>query len=56
MPTSTTAVERLRSHEYEPEVVVFEDPDRGRALYVTDPDGNVVELWTFEVGEHLNGG
>ncbi len=50
------AVERLRSHEYEPEVVVFADPDRGRALYVTDPDGNVVELWTFEVGEHLNGG
>lgn len=25
----------------------------GRAVYVTDPDGNVVELWTWDVGEHL---
>lgn len=25
----------------------------GRAAYVTDPDGNVVELWTWDVGEHL---
>jgi catechol-2,3-dioxygenase len=25
----------------------------GRALYVDDPDGNVVELWTWDVGEHL---
>ena len=50
------AVERLRSHGYEPEVVRFDDPDRGRALYVTDPDGNVVELWTFDVEAHLSGG
>ena len=28
--------------------------DHGRALYVNDPDGNVVELWTWNVGEHLN--
>ena len=25
----------------------------GRAAYVTDPDGNVVELWTWDVAEHL---
>ncbi len=50
------AIERLRSHGYEPEVVRFDDPDRGRALYVTDPDGNVVEFWTFDVRTHLAGG
>jgi catechol-2,3-dioxygenase len=27
--------------------------NRGRALYVNDPDGNVVEMWTWNVGEHL---
>ena len=25
----------------------------GRAAYVTDPDGNVVELWTWDVSKHL---
>jgi len=25
----------------------------GRAVYVNDPDGNVVELWTWDVSEHL---
>ena len=25
----------------------------GRAVYVDDPDGNVVELWTWDVAEHL---
>ena len=25
----------------------------GRAAYVNDPDGNVVELWTWDVAEHL---
>ncbi len=29
--------------------------NRGRAAYVDDPDGNVVELWTWDVGEHLTG-
>ncbi len=48
------AVERLRSHGHEPEIVVFSDDDRGRALYVTDPDGNVVELWTWDVARHLD--
>jgi catechol 2,3-dioxygenase-like lactoylglutathione lyase family enzyme len=28
--------------------------NRGRAAYVDDPDGNVVELWTWDVGEHLS--
>lgn len=47
------AVERLRFHGYEPEIVSFEDEGRGRAAYVTDPDGNVVELWTWDVAGHL---
>ena len=25
----------------------------GRAAYVEDPDGNVVEFWTWDVAEHL---
>lgn len=47
------AVARLRGEGHEPEIVLFETDDRGRALYVTDPDGNVVELWTWDVGKHL---
>lgn len=47
------AVARIRSHGHEVEEVVFSDDDRGRAAYVTDPDGNVVELWTWDVGNHL---
>ena len=47
------AVERLRGHGYEPEVVSFEEDGRGRSLYVTDPDGNVVECWTWDVSGHL---
>ena len=50
------AAERLRSKGYETEVVVFDDDDRGRALYVTDPDGNVVEFWTWHVRGHLSSG
>ena len=42
-------VERLVSRGHEVEV----DADRGRAAYVTDPDGNVVELWTWDVAQHL---
>jgi catechol-2,3-dioxygenase len=48
------AVERLRLVGYEPEIVSFDDDRRGRALYVTDPDGNVVEFWTWNVAEHLS--
>ena len=49
------AVERLRLKGYQPEIVSFDEDQRGRALYVTDPDGNVVEFWTWDVAEHLNG-
>jgi catechol-2,3-dioxygenase len=49
------AVARLREHGYEPEIVLFDDDDRGRSLYVTDPDGNVVECWTWAVTGHLAG-
>ena len=49
------AVERLRGHGYEPELVSFEDEGRGRAAYVSDPDGNVVEFWTWDVAGHLRG-
>jgi catechol 2,3-dioxygenase-like lactoylglutathione lyase family enzyme len=45
------AVERLRSRGMAVEETTF--PGAGRAVYVDDPDGNVVELWTWDVGEHL---
>ena len=45
------AVALLRSRDAEVEEIAFEGA--GRAAYVTDPDGNVVELWTWDVGEHL---
>ena len=47
------AVARLRGHGHEPEIVSFDDDERGRSFYVTDPDGNVVESWTWEVSGHL---
>jgi catechol 2,3-dioxygenase-like lactoylglutathione lyase family enzyme len=47
------AIRRLRQHGYEPEQHRFDADDRGRAAYVTDPDGNVVELWTWDVAGHL---
>jgi catechol-2,3-dioxygenase len=47
------AVTRLREFGYDPEEYAFEDGRRGHALYVTDPDGNVVELWTWDVAGHL---
>ena len=39
------AVARLREHGLDVHEEDFEDS--GRAAYVTDPDGNVVELWTW---------
>jgi catechol 2,3-dioxygenase-like lactoylglutathione lyase family enzyme len=45
------AVVRLRSFGFEPEEHPFDD--QGRAAYVDDPDGNVVELWTWDVAGHL---
>jgi catechol 2,3-dioxygenase-like lactoylglutathione lyase family enzyme len=47
------AVARLREHGYEPEEHRFEGYDESSAAYVIDPDGNVVELWTWDVGRHL---
>jgi catechol 2,3-dioxygenase-like lactoylglutathione lyase family enzyme len=40
-------VDRLSA--FDPEVISFEEEGRGRAVYVTDPDGNVVEFWTYDV-------
>jgi glyoxylase I family protein len=42
---------RLVEHGIEPEEITF--PGAGHALYATDPDGNVVELWTWDVAGHL---
>ncbi|HKP18985.1 MAG TPA: VOC family protein [Gaiellaceae bacterium] len=47
------AVERLREHGYEPHEERFGGYDASSAVYVTDPDGNVVELWTWDVAGHL---
>ena len=49
------AVVRLREHGYEPQEEEFPRYDRSRAAFVADPDGNVVELWTFDVARHLDG-
>ena len=45
------AVEQIRGRGQEVQELAFEGA--GRAAYVTDPDGNVVELWTWDVSEHL---
>jgi catechol 2,3-dioxygenase-like lactoylglutathione lyase family enzyme len=45
------AVGLLRERAGEVEEIAFDGA--GRAAYVTDPDGNVVELWTWDVAEHL---
>ncbi len=39
------AVARLREHGLTVHEEDFEES--GKAMYVTDPDGNVVELWTW---------
>jgi catechol-2,3-dioxygenase len=48
-----TAVARLREHGYDPEEHRFSTYEESRAAYVSDPDGNVVELWTWDVANHL---
>jgi len=45
------AVERLRSRGMKLEETVFEGA--GRSVYVEDPDGHLVELWTWDVAGHL---
>ena len=47
------SVEHLTAQGCLPEVIVFDDDGHGRAAYVEDPDGNVVELWTWDVAGHL---
>ena len=47
------AVRRLREHGLETHEERFRDYAESRAVYVTDPDGNVVELWTWDVSRHL---
>jgi catechol 2,3-dioxygenase-like lactoylglutathione lyase family enzyme len=46
-----SAVAVLRDRGQDVEEIAFDGA--GRAAYATDPDGNVVELWTWDVGEHL---
>ena len=46
------AVALLRERGQEVETITFGE-DHGRAAYVDDPDGNVVELWTWDVANHL---
>jgi catechol 2,3-dioxygenase-like lactoylglutathione lyase family enzyme len=46
-----SAVALLRERGADVEEIAFDGA--GRAAYVTDPDGNVVELWTWDVAEHL---
>ena len=41
-----SALRHLRDAGLDPHEEQFEDNDT-RAAYVTDPDGNVVELWTW---------
>ena len=49
------AVARLREHGYEPHEEQLGTYEWSRAAYVTDPHGNVVEPWTWDVGHHLAG-
>jgi catechol 2,3-dioxygenase-like lactoylglutathione lyase family enzyme len=46
------AVAQLRERGQEVRVMTFGE-HHGRAAYVDDPDGNVVELWTWDVAGHL---
>ncbi len=46
------AVSLLRERGQDVETMTFGE-HHGRAAYVDDPDGNVVELWTWDVGNHL---
>jgi catechol-2,3-dioxygenase len=52
------AVQRIREHGYavheEPSARLNEDGRESRAVYVSDADGNVVELWTWDVARHLD--
>ena len=47
-------VEHLEQRGNAVKLIEFSD-GRGRAAYVTDPDGHVVEFWTWDVAGHLAG-
>jgi catechol 2,3-dioxygenase-like lactoylglutathione lyase family enzyme len=47
-----SAVDRLESQGLEVQEEDFEETE-SKACYITDPDGNVFELWTWEVARHL---
>jgi catechol 2,3-dioxygenase-like lactoylglutathione lyase family enzyme len=46
------AVSLLRDRGQDVKEMTFGE-HHGRAAYVDDPDGNVVELWTWDVANHL---
>ena len=46
------AVAALRARGLDPHEERFSD-GHGRSAFVADPDGNVVEFWTWDVAEHL---
>ena len=46
------AVQLLRERGQDVKEISFGE-HHGRAAYVDDPDGNVVELWTWDVAGHL---
>ncbi|MEA2288270.1 MAG: hypothetical protein QOD55_267 [Solirubrobacteraceae bacterium] len=47
------AAAALRERGQQVEEHAFPNYEDSRAMYVTDPDGNVVELWTYDVANHL---
>jgi catechol-2,3-dioxygenase len=47
------AVERLRVASLDVREHEFTTRPHSKAAYVNDPDGNVVELWTWDVAGHL---
>ena len=55
-PDYDAAVALLRHRGAEVEEHAFATRPGSRAAYVTDPDGNVVELWTWDVAAHLRPG
>lgn len=45
---------RLHALGVEPHEETYEAFEHSRAAYVSDPDGNVVEFWTWDVRRHLD--
>jgi catechol 2,3-dioxygenase-like lactoylglutathione lyase family enzyme len=50
------ALDRLRQKGCAVTEHTFPGYGGSRAMYVDDPDGNVVELWTWDVAGHLRDG